>query len=59
MGNYPKLNFKNLKKIGVVHARWSMKWSMDGVHRVVHGKVQGVVHGPGVSVFNSPWEPCT
>ena len=30
---------------------------MEGVHRVVHGRVQGVVHGLGVSVFNSPlWD---
>ena len=26
------------------------------VHGVVHGRVQGVVHGLGVSLFNSP--PC-
>ena len=47
----------NLKKIGVVHGRWSMGWSMEGVQGVVHGG--GPRGGPWtggqwVSVFNSP-----
>ena len=44
----------NLKKIGVVHGRWFMGWSMEGVQGVVHGR--GPRGGPwtGVSVFNSP-----
>ena len=40
-----KLIQKLIQKFGLVHGRWSMKWSMEGV--------QGIVHGLGVSVFNS------
>ena len=48
----------NLKNWGgpwkVVHGRWSMKWSIEGVHRVVHRRGPRVVHGLELSVFNSP-----